>query len=117
MGVGRLKHLRRVALILAFGFALLWASGCASPEPATTQRRHKFIRTQSENQVTLQWESKPGRTYSVLYATDLNRAGAWRAVPGYENYMARDGTARITFTAPVPGAKTYYRLEEAASRR
>ena len=67
--------------------------------------------------MTLQWESRPGQLYSVLYATDLNAPGAWRPVPGYGAYRAQDASTRITFTAPVPGMKTYYRLEEGVPSR
>ena len=101
-----------VAILLA---ALL--TGCATSGKVTpeTERRTKFIRTQTGDQVTLQWESAPGQVYRILYATDLDRRNAWRAVPGYEAYRALDRTTRVTFTAPYQGPRVYYRLEEGAA--
>ena len=99
-----------LALLL---MAICLAAGCASPESAAppTQRRPRFVRTQSGNQVTLQWDSQPGQTYTVLYATELKRRGtAWQPVPGYETYLAHDRTTRLIFTDPAPGSKANYRI-------
>lgn len=105
-------------LLAATCLALSHLVGCAtSSSSPDLQRRAKFIRTQTEDQVTLQWESQSGHAYTVLYTTDMSQPGGWRTVPGYEIYQAHGPMTLIKFRAPVQGVRIYYRIEDVTTRR
>lgn len=103
--------------LLVCGAVLLLIStaGCSALRvgegrtPPAPQKKAKLFRTQSGDEVTLQWDSVVGTRYSVVYTPDLNRASKWRILPGFE---VVEGTGRpiiIEFRAPAPD-RLYYRL-------
>lgn len=102
-------------LVLGAVLILVSTAGCStpffdrdSPSPVP-QRKAKLFRTQSGDEVTLQWDSVAGDLYGVVYTPDLNKASKWKALPGYESVVGTGQPIIIKFRAPAPN-RLYYRL-------
>lgn len=81
------------AAATAPGFAIL----AVSRNPAT-------------GELTLTWESVAGRSYSIVWNTDLK--SAWQPVTGQTALSGQAGTMSRTFPAPVAGApKLFFRVK------
>ena len=96
--------------------------GCATPSPTATKdrvgtdKRTKMIRTQVEDQVTLQWNSEPRVVYGVLYTQNAKIRESWKILPGFESIQGTGKKLQVTFSAPLSG-KVYYRLLESDRNR
>ena len=103
--------------LLALGAVLILVStaGCSAlhvehgRSTPVAQKKAKLFRTQSGDEVTLQWDSMAGTVYSVVYTPDLNKVSKWKTLPGYESVVGTGQPVIVKFRAPAP-SRLYYRL-------
>lgn len=90
---------------------ILASAGCVSREIIEVKPVSEVVLTvaRSGSSVTLQWQSRVGSTYAVLYSGRMGGGGQWQVLPGAENIQGTG--ALIQLTDEVPEAQQrYYRL-------
>lgn len=98
---------------LACAVGMLILQGCAHVRTETVRPRLSdtiLTITRSGEAVTLGWETEVGKTYTVVYSSDLRQADGWQPLP---SCAARRGTGRyMTVSDSVPSnEQRYYRLQ------
>lgn len=100
-----------VAVVLAC--LMITGTGCVTrreirPEKALSDTR-LFI-TRSGDKVTLSWDSKPDRAYTIYYNTTRKARSAWKVLPGFDRIR---GTGRtLMYSDRVPAEEPrHYRLQ------
>ena len=109
-----LESRRLYQLFVTSAFCMLFSIGCMTTSPVSESKvtkRTKLIRTQAGDQVTLQWDTELGVTYSVIYSKTLKKVPKWKRLPNYSDIPGNGNTTTIRFTAPEAG-RIYYRLSE-----
>lgn len=108
--------LRRHNLVSAgFAAALLSFTGCSTgpaagkAEPLKAYRSTWNVIATAGNEVTMQWESRPGATYGVYYTRDRSDRSSYRPLSGYSRIVGIGGQQTLKFQAPTDG-QVYYRL-------
>ena len=79
----------------AVDFALAWRSDVVSE----TNPDISISLSEDLSEVTLTWESIPGRTYAVEQSDGLTN---WTTVPGMEAVTAGGSLTSVTFGIPAP---------------
>lgn len=111
----RRMSLRPARWAMACALATLILQGCAHVRTEVVRPKISetiLTITRSGEAVTLGWETEVGKTYTVVYSSDLRRGGGWQALP---SCTARPGTGRyMTVSDSVPSnEQRYYRLQVA----
>ena len=85
-------------------------AGCTSTRVGPqSEIRSTLVVAKAGDSVKLNWESKPGLLYTVVYSASLGANARWEPLPGYENMP---GTGELMSAEDnSPGSETrYYRL-------
>ena len=110
----------RLSMRLAWRFCLsipafagvVALDGCqTSSRPAVSEDgvRSTLVVGRSQDSATLQWESKRGVVYSVLFAKSRSSGAVWQPLPGYEKVPGTGETITIVDKIPY-GVTRHYRL-------
>ena len=92
--------------------SLMLATGCATVSVEEEPSRTTLITARAGTEVTLQWESEEGVTYTVMYADKMSGSAKWAPVPGLESIRGTGGTLTHKDTVPEH-IQRYYRLNTA----
>jgi len=108
--VSRMKKFPSLALPLL----LLTLAGCATmSEPRIHDDRSSLVVVEVDGRVDMSWNSKKGRSYTVLYSDRKNAPiNEWRALPGYIDIKGSGGTMTARDLVPK-GINRNYRLRTA----
>ncbi len=103
--------LLQLLLVLILSAPILFGGGCVTREIVEKKPRDEvtLMVGRAGEDVTIQWKSQIGRTYTVLYSERMGGGSQWKPLPGATN-IAGTGDM-ITIRDEVPNTmQRYYRL-------
>ena len=82
-------------------------AGCVS-EPVAPVSTNLIV-TRAGDSSQIQWQSSPGKTYTVLYSDGLSTGAKWTVLPGGAHIQGTGGPIRLEDHPPA-GQPRYYDL-------
>jgi len=85
-------------------------TGCTTRRIITPDRnssREYLFVVRAEENVTLSWESRADRIYTITYNTDIESKTPWKVLPGVDPVRGTGGTMTFRDRVPVNESRVY----------